>query len=196
VVLPDFSIFLVYVFLTTFTPGPNNLMSLSNATRYGFKKSLKFNYGVFVGFLIILILSMLFSVTLYRVLPSVKPYMTAAGAIYILWLASKILVSKPHTDNEPHKKSTSFSHGVLLQFLNPKGILYAITITSTFITPYYDNLFVIMGLTVFLAFVCLLSTCSWSLFGSFFQKVFFKHQKKINILMALSLVYCAVSLLI
>ena len=30
--------FLLYIFVTAYTPGPNNIMSLSNAVRYGFKK--------------------------------------------------------------------------------------------------------------------------------------------------------------
>ncbi len=45
--MPNFSAFLSYVIITTFTPGPNNIMSMSNASRYGFRKSLPFNVGVF-----------------------------------------------------------------------------------------------------------------------------------------------------
>lgn len=32
--------FLSYVIITTFTPGPNNIMAMSNSSRYGFKNSL------------------------------------------------------------------------------------------------------------------------------------------------------------
>ncbi|WP_331710011.1 hypothetical protein [Paenibacillus swuensis] len=38
--------FLLYVFVTTFTPGPNNLLSMSNAHQYGFKKTLRFIFGI------------------------------------------------------------------------------------------------------------------------------------------------------
>jgi hypothetical protein len=38
--MPNFAAFLSYVLVTTFTPGPNNIMSMSNASRYGFKKSI------------------------------------------------------------------------------------------------------------------------------------------------------------
>ncbi|HWJ02835.1 MAG TPA: lysine transporter LysE, partial [Verrucomicrobiae bacterium] len=37
--MPNFAAFLSYVLVTSFTPGPNNIMSMSNASRYGFKKS-------------------------------------------------------------------------------------------------------------------------------------------------------------
>lgn len=38
--------FLSYVFITAFTPGPNNIMSMSNASRLGFKKAFPFNLGI------------------------------------------------------------------------------------------------------------------------------------------------------
>ena len=76
--------FLSYVIITTFTPGPNNIMAMSNATRYGFKKSIRFNAGVFFGFLILMVLSSFLSVTLYSLIPSIKPLMTLIGDSSIL----------------------------------------------------------------------------------------------------------------
>lgn len=48
--MPNFAAFISYALITTFTPGPNNIMSMSNASRYGFKKSIMFNVGVFLVF--------------------------------------------------------------------------------------------------------------------------------------------------
>ena len=48
--MPNFTAFVSYVLITTFTPGPNNIMSMSNASRYGFKRSIMFNVGVFLAF--------------------------------------------------------------------------------------------------------------------------------------------------
>jgi hypothetical protein len=45
--------FLSYVLLTTFTPGPNNIMSMSMASRHGLRRSLPFTSGIFVGFLLV-----------------------------------------------------------------------------------------------------------------------------------------------
>ncbi|WP_312815044.1 hypothetical protein [Sedimentibacter sp.] len=42
--MPNLSAFISYAFITSFTPGPNNIMSMTNATKYGFKKSLPFNF--------------------------------------------------------------------------------------------------------------------------------------------------------
>lgn len=190
--MPNVTAFLSYVIITTFTPGPNNIMAMSNATRYGFKKSIRFNAGVFFGFLILMVLSSFLSVTLYSLIPSIKPVMTFIGASYILWLAWKIYKSKPHAEDESHATNT-FTAGILLQFVNVKAIIYCITIVSTFIVPYYDSVFVLSIFSLFLASVSFLSTCSWAVFGFLFQKFLFKNERIVNIIMALLLVYTALS---
>ena len=48
--MPNVFAFLSYVVVTTFTPGPNNVMSMSNASRYGFRRSMRFTTGVCAGF--------------------------------------------------------------------------------------------------------------------------------------------------
>ena len=39
--------FLTYAIVTAVTPGPNNIMSMSNASRKGFHRALPFNLGRF-----------------------------------------------------------------------------------------------------------------------------------------------------
>ena len=192
--LPNFIAFVSYVFITSFTPGPNNIMAMTNATHHGFKKSLAFNTGVAVGFFTILILSNLFAVTLYIYLPTFKGIVTCIGAAYILWLAYKTLKSKPISSKNEISRPTGFRSGVLLQFVNPKAILYSITTVSTFIIPYYENKIVLIIFSICLAFVSFLSTSSWALFGSLFQRFMANYYKPINVVMALLLAYCAISL--
>ncbi len=192
--MPNLAAFLSYAIVTTFTPGPNNIMAMSNASVFGFKKSLPFYFGVSTGFFILFTLCGFFSATLFRFMPSIQPYMTYIGAAYILWLAWKTYTSKPGVNGGGRKTTNSYISGVLLQFVNPKGILYAITTVSTFIVPYFDPGFVYIGIAVFLCFLTFTSNCCWGLFGSVFQKLLIDKSKAINTVMALLLVYCAVSL--
>jgi cysteine/O-acetylserine efflux protein len=120
--------------------------------------------------------------------------MTYIGAVYILWLAWKTYKSDPHNDNKSEKQTNTFLSGLLLQFVNPKVIIYGVTTVSTFIVPYYSSVFVLTGFSVLLAFVGFVATCCWSLFGSVFQKLLVEKDKVVNIIMALLLVYCAISL--
>lgn len=194
--MPNFTAFISYIFVTTFTPGPNNIMSMSNASRYGLKKSLAFNYGVSLGFFIVLMLSNLFSYSLYKVIPTIKPIMTVIGASYIFYLAWKTFKSKPHKNIEKNKRTNTFVKGLLLQFVNPKGIIYGITLASTFIVPYYKSIPILVLFAIGLAIIALISTITWALFGSVFQKFMEKNYKIINSIMAGLLIYSGVSLFI
>lgn len=192
--MPNFTAFLSYVIITLFTPGPNTIMSMSNATRYGFKKSLPFNIGVSFGFIIIMALSSIFTISLYKVIPSIKPAITVIGAIYILYLAWKIYKSKPNGNDENRKNTNTIPSAMLLQFVNPKVILFCITAVSNFIVPYYKSIFIVALFCVAIAFIALIATLCWSFFGSIFQKFIVNNNRLINTIMSLLLVYCAVSL--
>lgn len=99
--------FLIYCFVTAYTPGANNLLSMSNAARLGFRKSFKFNIGITAGFLIVMSVCTLFSSALYSALPKIKFSMQIIGAAYMLYLAWKIW--KSHSDFEiENDKTASF----------------------------------------------------------------------------------------
>lgn len=51
----------------------------------------------------------------------------------MLYLAFKILTSKTSTDPDEKYNKNLFTVGILLQFINPKGILFGLTVVSTFI---------------------------------------------------------------
>lgn len=186
-------IFLTYVFVTAYTPGPNNIMSLSNSIKYGFRKSIPFNLGIFVGFSIVMGLCTLFSTTIYLALPSIKPVMLILGATYILYLAYKTLMSA-HIIEIENTQTPSFVSGLLLQFVNPKIIIYGITSMSTYILPHFHSIPIFIGFSLLLATIGFSGTICWSLFGAVFYKLFTKHAKIVNIIMSILLFYCAISL--
>lgn len=190
--MPNVLAFMSYVAVTTFTPGPNNIMAMSNASRFGLRRGLRFAAGVCAGFFVIVGLAIVFTMALYRTIPAIKPYMTAIGAAYILWLAYKTVTSSPH-DADAAGQST-FLSGMLLQFVNPKAILYGITVASTFIVPYYRAIPPLVGFAAALAFVSFVSTGCWALFGSVFQRFMADNHRAVGYVMGALLVYCAVSL--
>ncbi len=191
--MPNLMAFVSYVIITIFTPGPNVIMSMSNAAKYGIKKSLPFNVGVFIGFIIIMLLSSIFGIALYHFIPSIKPVMTYIGALYILYLAWKIYKSKPYSEEEGNT-TTSIVSGLLLQFVNPKVIIFCITTVTTFIIPYYNSTISLVLFSIGIALTSFVATLCWALFGSVFKKILVKRDRLVNTVMALLLVYCAVSL--
>lgn len=145
--MPFFSL-LLYAFVSSFTPGPNNIMAMVFANKYGFKKTLRFCFGVGSGFFIIMLLCSYFDLLLKSFIPKMEWIMTVLGAIYMVYLAIKLIISKQH-ENDNNGDQNSFITGMLLQFVNPKAILYGITIVSTFILPYHTSNLSLIGYSFF-----------------------------------------------
>ena len=87
--MTSFVPFISFILISAYTPGPNNIMSMLNASKVGIKKAWIFNIGIAIGFLVLMILCGIFTDTLANALPMVKPVLKYIGAAYILWLAYK-----------------------------------------------------------------------------------------------------------
>lgn len=185
--------FLSYAVVTAITPGPNNIMSMSNAGRLGFRKSFPFNLGIWAGFSVVMIICTFFCNILSEIIPKIKTPMLVIGALYMLWLAWKTL--KSSSVIEENYSQSSFISGTLLQFVNPKIYIYCIVSMEAYILPYYQGQWItLIAFALLLAFIGFVFTLCWSLFGSVFKLIFSKYAKITNFIMAGLLVYCAISL--
>ncbi|WIY59939.1 LysE family transporter [Bacillus arachidis] len=193
--MPLFS-FLLFVFISSFTPGPNNIMAMTFANKHGLKKTFTFCLGVSFGFFVLTLLCSFFNIILTSALPIIEFPLTIFGVAYMLYLAFKTLTSKGNTEGNDEENRNLFLIGILLQFVNPKGILFGLTVVATFILPYYHSYSSFLIYSLFLGMVGLMSTFSWSLFGSIFQKLLLQYRQQFNIVMAILLVFSAVSILV
>ncbi|MGQ3479605.1 LysE family transporter [Paenibacillus sp. TY11] len=186
--------FLSYALVTSFTPGPNNIMSLDSARRLGLKKAFPFLLGVTAGCFAIMLLACYFNLALYHFLPRVKIWMNILGSLYMLYLAVKIAKSKSSTKNNDHNEGYSFKSGLLLQFINLKVILYGITVISTFVMPYDVSYIALITISLLLTCIGFVSVVCWAVFGAMFQRFLNKYERSFNIIMALLLMYSALSI--
>ena len=185
--------FFTYAVVTAVTPGPNNILSMSNGSRKGFRGALPFNLGIFAGFSLVMILCTAFCSLLSAWIPRIKLPMLLAGGCYMLYLAWETFRSSGSLE-EDHSRD-GFLSGILLQFINPKIYIYCVMSMEAYILPYYQGRpLALLGFALMLAFIGFLFTLLWSAFGSLFKRLFSAHGKAVNTVMALLLVYCAVSL--
>ena len=189
---PWFS-FLTYAVITAATPGPNNIMSMSNGVRKGFRGALPFNLGILTGFTMVMILCTLFCSLLATLIPKIKTPMLILGAGYMLYLAWEIFRSSGLIE-EDYSRS-GFLSGLLLQFINPKIYIYCIMSMEAYILPLYSGQpLTLLVFDLLLSFIGFVFTIAWTVFGSVFQTLFSRHARVVNTILALLLVYCAVSL--
>lgn len=187
---------LSFILISTFTPGPSNISSASMAVLHGYKRTLKYQMGLAAGVLLLMLLSGWFSTTLFKIFPYFEPVMRYIGAAYILYLAVGILKAG-YTFSESETKPLGFTHGFILQILNPKLFVYSFTLFLVFLTPIAKSMISLLFIVVILAAISFCATSLWALFGTAI-KAHLRNPRLnmiVNIALSLSLVYVAISLI-
>jgi cysteine/O-acetylserine efflux protein len=106
--------FFIYVITTTFTPGPNNLMAMSNGLHTGFRRTIKFLIGVFAGFIVVMSICAFANFAFMKFVPSLHIWLSLFGAGYMIYLAIHIMRSTPHVEEENAGLNT-FKAGLSMQ---------------------------------------------------------------------------------
>ena len=185
--------FFVYAIVNAFTPGPGNILALNTVTNYGWKKGKPLFWGIFTGYYVVQIICAVFVYGVGAFLPDAFQVMKYIGAAYILWLAIHIAISKPEVSEE--QGSASFMKGFLLQFVNIKIYMFGITALTGFITPYSKALWTLIGFELLIATIGTIATSTWIGAGLLIQKLYVKHYRITNIILALALLECIWSML-
>jgi cysteine/O-acetylserine efflux protein len=185
--------FFVYALINAFTPGPGNILALNTISNYGWEKGKPLFFGIFSGYYVVQIICAIFVFGVSTLLPDILVITKYVGAVYILWLAIHIAISKPST--EQTEKSASFLKGFILQFVNVKIYMFGITALTGYVTEYSTSLWVLFGFELLIATIGTIATSTWIGVGMLIQKVFLKHYRIINIILALTLLECVYSMI-
>lgn len=191
----DFIALASFVMITTFTPGPNNISSASMGILCGYKNTLGYLSGIATGFFLVMLLCGWISSTLLQVFPAFEDMLRFIGSIYILWLAFHTLKAS-YTFKEDQQALLGFLNGFLLQLLNPKVIVYGLTLYSTFLVEIVSNTFYLFISALAFAGVCFCAISTWTLFGATIRANLNRPRAKqiLNIALSLLLVYTAIEL--
>jgi threonine/homoserine/homoserine lactone efflux protein len=188
----NFFAFITYVLVTTFTPGPNNMMAMSNGLHDGFRKTLRFLAGVLFGSFFVMLLCGYLNFALVNILPKARFWLNLLGTGYMIYLGIHIGMTKDNEQSEVERPLNTFKAGMFLQFLNLKLILYGITVFSNFIIPFHQDIPTLTVYTIILALIGFIATACWAAFGVAFRTVFSKYSRIINISLGLLLIYSAI----
>ena len=184
-----------YVLISSFTPGPSNISTASMAVLHGYKNTLKYQGGLALGVFMLMFLSGLLSVTLLSIFPALEPILRYIGAGYILYLAFGILKAS-YTFAEKDAKPLGFVHGLMLQILNRKLVVYAFSLFSLFLASITKSFIPLALICVLLAVTSFCATSVWALFGTAIKAYLHNPRVKaiVNIILSLSLVYTAIAI--
>ena len=140
-----------------------NILSASLGAIYGYRRALPLLLGIASGFFTVMLLCAMLSSLLTTHLPAVAPFLRFAGAAYILWLAVGVYRGSGKLLEAPGESTPlGFWNGWVLQFVNPKGIFFGLTVSAVFLAPLLENRWTLLWSPLLLALVCFSARRPWN----------------------------------
>ena len=181
----------LFMFATSCSPGPNNILASYSGFNFGLIKTIPHMFGVIFGFTTLVVVMNIGLINVFKNFSIVQEILKYAGTIFLIYLAYKISFSKTSSDNSS-KSPIKFIETFFFQFLNPKAVIVAIIIVSTYVESgeNYIN-YSLWVIAIAFIFACF-SIVFWTLLGRFLRRFATNEKfiKRFNYVMSLLLVSC------
>ncbi len=165
--LEAFTALIIFAFVTSITPGPNNFMLLASGVNFGFVRTIPHMLGIGGGFLSLL-LGVGFGLgAVLTAFPSLHLALKIAGGAYLLTLAWRVAMSRQmgKAGDGAGSRPMTFLESAAFQWVNPKAWVMAVTAMAVYTNPEAPFLSVMLVALAFAA-VNLPSVSSWAGFGT------------------------------
>jgi threonine/homoserine/homoserine lactone efflux protein len=162
---PLFFAFVVFAAVMYFTPGPNNIMSLSSGLTFGYRRTLPLIAGITIGCAFMVGAAGLGFGTIFIAYPVLQTILKYAGAAYLIYLAAVIATAEPVAPGQDNwRRPMTFWGGAMFQWVNVKGWVMVIgTITAyAGIAAFPWNIIIQVAVNLVLGVV---ATSVWALSG-------------------------------
>ena len=179
---------------TSFTPGPNTTLSTALAANRGLRGAMHFVMAVPVGWGALFTLSSAGLGSLVMAVPPLRWAIVLGGAGYLIWLARRLWLSGQLAETNPNRLDVSFIQGVLLQFLNIKAWMLALSVVAGWIAGQPDATARFLQTLPLMLFFAFSSNFTYALMGSLLRHWLAQGQRLLifNRLMACVLIITAI----
>ena len=175
--------FAISVFLLIVTPGPGVLSTAGFGAAYGFNKSLRYVFGLFLGTNLVFFAVATGLIAILLSLPSLRIFLLILSTCYLFYLASKIAFIRA-------KSPPGIISGILLQAINPKAYVVNTTFVSGF--AFYQSNFAVELIIKFFIMnsIWIPLHLLWLYVGTVLHELNLsnRNQRIINIMMSISMV--------
>ena len=180
----------LFCFVSSITPGPNNMMLMSSGLTFGWRRTLPHMLGVALGFVVMVFGVGLGLGALFQAVPQLYTALKIVSIAYLLWLAWKIANSGPVKEGAGTSGTPmTFLQAAAFQWVNPKAWVMAVTAISAYAPreAFFANIVLVSLLFGAINLPCI---SVWVMFGNLLRR-FLRDPatvRWINIGMALALV--------
>lgn len=136
--------FLLAAILITASPGPDNLLVLGLGMSKGRKQGMVFGLGCALGCLSHTLLAVLGVSALIAASPVAFTALRVGGGLYLVWLGINALRSQGGSktgdgDAAPASLRSLFTRGLVANAINPKVVLFFLSLLPQFVIPANGN---------------------------------------------------------
>ena len=154
---------------TSCSPGPNNIVASYSGFNFGVIKTFPHMLGVIFGFTSVVCVLNFGLINIFKLYPLIQEILKISVSIFLVYLAYKIAFSKNIKENKK-ENPVKFIETFFFQFLNPKGVIVAIIIVSTYVES-GSNFINYSFWVILVSFLCaLISITFWTFVGKFFRR--------------------------
>lgn len=155
---------LMFTFVYSITPGPNNMLLAASGAAFGYRRSLPHMLGVSLGAALMLVVVGCGLCTVFDHVPQLHSVLRYLGALYLVWLAWCIARSGNAGNSACTPTPLRFWQGMALQWVNPKTWVMAVGIAAAH-TPREGHFAHLLFAGLLLVLVSFPSISVWTLFG-------------------------------
>ncbi len=159
----------LFMFVTSCSPGPNNVVASHSGFNHGIKKSIPLMLGVIFGFTTMLAIVNFGLINIFNFYPIIQKILISTGTIFLIYLAFKISFSKSSNKKES-LIPINFIETFLYQFLNPKGVIVAIIAVSTYTESGINFMNYSLWMLAVAFLFAIISIVFWTFLGKFMRK--------------------------
>lgn len=127
-----------FAFVSSITPGPNNLMLMASGANFGFARTMPHLLGVGIGFAVMIVLVGVGLIQLFDRVPVSYQVLKVVSIAYLCYLAWKIATASAPGGTAAANagaKPMNFLQAALFQWVNPKAWTMALTAITAYSPP-------------------------------------------------------------
>jgi len=166
---PEIVSIALFWFVAAYTPGPNNVVASYSGFNFGIIRTIPHILGVTLGFTSLVLFLTIGLINVFKLFPIIQVIMKYLGTLFLIYLAYKI-ASSSVSDETKKENPVKFIETFLFQYLNPKGVMVAIIVVSTYV-ELGENYLSHATQVVLLAFLFSSTSITlWTFIGKFLRK--------------------------
>jgi len=159
---------ITFAFVSSITPGPNNLMLLASGANFGVRRTIPHMLGISLGHGGMLFVLGMGLGNVFELYPMLKTVLKVLAVLYMLYLAWKIATASAPKAVSGDAKPLTFLQAAAFQWVNPKAVAMALTAVTVYAPE--QSFAVIAATAVTFALVNLPSVSAWAMLGQQMQK--------------------------